>query len=243
MSAGDYHAWIFVSHASDDLPRVREVRNYLESKGASPLLFHLKALSRPEEFWPVIEREIAARNFFLYCQSTVADEREWVRRERAAVEAASRERPIRVDSVRVDGPELDLAKLDAFLAKTRVFPSYSHRDRETVRPFLVAMERAGFQVFSGTEIPAAAPWAEIIQRELSAAARDGWVVAFLSQFSMQRPNINHEIGAGIALGAKFIPVAIEKIIPPANLAHIQVFDATVDPATAPGRLVELMLRR
>lgn len=243
MGAENYRAWIFVSHASDDLPRVREVRNYLESKGASPLLFHLKALSQPEEFWPIIEREIAARNFFLYCQSAIAEEREWVRRERAAVEAASRERSIRIDSVRVDGPELDFTKLDTFLSKTRVFPSFSHRDREKVLPFLDAMERAGFQVFFDTEISIGEPWKEIIQRELSAAARDGWVVAFLSQFSIQRPNINYEIGAGIALGAKFIPIAIEKIIPPINLAHIQFFDATVDPATAPKRLVELMLHR
>src|SRR5262245_8191750 len=80
----DFHAWIFVSHASDDLERAREVRNYLESKGASPLLFHLKALANPEEFWPIIEREIAARNFFLYCQSAIADKRDWVCREREA---------------------------------------------------------------------------------------------------------------------------------------------------------------
>ncbi len=72
MGAENYHAWIFVPHASDDLQRY-ESRNYLESKGASPLLFHLKALSQPEEFWPIIEREIAARNFFLYCQSAIAE--------------------------------------------------------------------------------------------------------------------------------------------------------------------------
>lgn len=243
MATDNHHAWIFVSHASDDLPRVREVRNYLESKGASPLLFHLRALVEPDEFWPLIEREIAARNFFLYCESAVAEERGWVRRERATVEAVARKRPVRIDKVRVDATELDLAKLDAFLAKTRVFPSFSHRDRAVVLPFLYAMERAGFQVFNDLDIPVAPPWQDVIQRELEAAARDGWVVAFLSQFSMQRPNINFEIGAGLALGAKFIPVAIEKISPPANVAHIQYFDATRDPATAPDRLVDLMLRR
>ena len=243
MSNNDHHAWIFVSHASDDLAMVREVRNYLESKGASPLLFHLRALADPEEFWPLIEREISARNFFLYCQSAAAEEREWVRRERAAVDAASKNRPIRVDTIRVDGSELETTKLDAFLAKTRVFPSFSHRDRETVGPYLLAMERAGFQVFTDQQMPIGALWRDVIQSELELAARDGWVVAFLSQFSIQSPNINYEIGAGMALGAKFIPVAIEKIAMPFNLAHIQYLDATSDPATAPDRLVELMLRR
>jgi hypothetical protein len=245
MSADSHHAWIFVSHASDDLPRVREVRNYLESKGASPLLFHLKALAEPEEFWPLIEREIAARNFFLYCQSPIAEEREWVRRERAAVEAAARERPIRIESIRVDGPNVDFSRLDAFLAKIRVFPSFSHRDRDTVRPFLHAMEEAGFQVWNDMDILPHSPWQDIIQRELEevAQAADGWIIAFLSQFSLQRPNINYEIGAGIALGAKFIPVVVEKMALPSNLVHFQYFDATMDPATAPRRLVELMLRR
>ena len=239
-----YHAWIFVSHASDDLLRVREVRNYLESKGASPLLFHLKALADPEDFWPVIKREIAERNFFLYCQSAVAEEREWVRRERAAVEAAGQERPIRIGSISVDGADLDFKKLDDFLAKTRVFPSFSRQDHGRVRPFLLAMERAGFQVFFHTIFPDGGVRLDIVARQLEVAARDGWVVVFLSQFYIQRPQIiDYEIIAGIELGAKLIPVWIEKIEPPAKLAHIQFFDATVDPKTAPDRLVELMLRR
>jgi len=236
----EYRAWIFVSHASDDLPRAREVRNYLESKGASPLLFHLKALANPEEFWPIIEREIAARNFFLYCQSAVADEREWVRREREAVARERRNRPIRVDSITVDGGDLDFAKLDAFLAKTRVFPSFSHKDEEAVRPFLLAMERAGFQVFDEKEIAAGEPWRARIQRELEAAARDGWAVVFLSPFSGTSHTRDH-LRTGRRLGAKFIPVVIKTLEPP-NFPF-EFFDATHDPTTAPDRLVELMLRR
>ncbi len=46
--------WIFVSHSSEDMKAVRVVRNYLEEKGASPLLFHLMALTTAEEFWPLI---------------------------------------------------------------------------------------------------------------------------------------------------------------------------------------------
>ena len=240
----EYHAWIFISHASDDLVRVREIRNYLESKGASPLLFHLKALANPEEFWPIIEREIAARNFFLYCQSAVADEREWVRRERAAVEAAGRERPIRVDSIRVDGGDLDFTKLDAFIAKTRVFPSYATQDRKAVLPFAIAMGRAGFQIFSDAEgITAGENWGSVLHQELEAAARNGWVVVFVSQASMQSTWVKNEISAGVQLGAKFIPVLLEKIELPADLPAELIFDATDDPTTAPDRLVELMLRR
>ena len=110
VSRSDHHRWIFVSHASDDLVQVRKVRNYLEEKGASPLLFHLLALNEPEEFWPIIAKEIEARNFFLYCESEIARTREWVGRERAAVEAVRKTKAVRIGSIRVDGAELDLVR-------------------------------------------------------------------------------------------------------------------------------------
>ena len=79
---------IFVSHASADIKMVRQVRNYLEERDTIPLLFHLVALTNAEEFWPLIEREILARNFFLYCESEAAERSQWVQRERHAVELA-----------------------------------------------------------------------------------------------------------------------------------------------------------
>src|SRR5262249_41556534 len=153
----------------------------------------------------------AARNFFLYCQSAVAEEREWVRRERAAVEAAGRERPIRVDSIRVDSGDLDFARLDAFLAKTRIYSSSSTENQEAVRPFLLAMERSGFQVFARNEIRQEENVEDVMLRELEAAARHGWVVAFLSRRSIRSPWVRVEIKHGKELGAKFIPVLLEKI--------------------------------
>ena len=159
------------------------------------------------------------------------------------MEAVGRERPIRVDSIRVDSGDLDFARLDAFLAKTRIFPSFSHEDREAVRPFLLAMERSGFQVFHAEELRAGVSWQNVFQRELEAAARDGWVVIFLSRRSILSPWVTHEIDAGKELGAKIVPVLLERMRQPANLVEFQFFDASVDPATAPDKLVELLLRR
>jgi len=106
--------WIFVSHSSEDLPQVRKVRNYLEERDASPLLFYLKALTDPQEFWPLIKREIQTRNFFLLCESQNAENSTWVQRERAAVEEARRQSAKRIGRLRVDQPELDRAALDEF---------------------------------------------------------------------------------------------------------------------------------
>lgn len=240
----NYHAWIFISHASDDIAQVRQVRNYLEAKGASPLLFHLLALKEPEEFWPIIEKEIEARNFFLYCDSETAALREWVRRERAWVEAVARKKPVRIGSIRVDRAELNIGHLDLFLAKTRVFPSFSRQDHEKVRPFLQALEEAGFQVFDEeTGLVLGDDWRAQIKEEIKLVARDGWVIAFLSAFSLKSPWVQVEIDMVQSLGAKFIPVAIERVEAPPELARIQVFDATADPVSAPRRLVNEMLSR
>lgn len=236
-------SWVFVSHSSHDIDAVRVVRNYLEEQGGAPLLFHLVSLTEPEEFWPLIEREIEARNFFLYCESAAARESEWVQRERETVERLQERRVIRKESIRVDSGDIHLRKLDEFLAKTRVFPSSSRRDRDVVEPFLHELNRVGFQVFSEQQVIMGSAWEAQINRELEEAAITGWVVAFLSSFSVQRSNIMSEIRAARALGAKFVPVVIEPIQLPPEVAAINVFDASRDPATAPQELAQILLSR
>ena len=240
-------AWIFVSHASTDLANVRKVRNYLELKGAAPLLFHLRALTDPEEFWPLIEREIVARNFFLYCESDAAEQSEWVRRERDAVARAAVSSPKRIGAVDVGGTDVEMSQLDAFLSKTRVFPSFSHRDRDRVLPFLRVLASVGFQVFDDLEqIKPATDWKLQLQAELMQAAENGWVVAFLSNFSMTSQFVQAEISMALQLGAKFVPVLIDQIpahqLPPA-LASIQCIHAADDPVSAAAILANELLQR
>jgi hypothetical protein len=240
--------WIFVSHASADLKAVRQVRNYLEEKDASPLLFHLLALEHEEEFWPVIEREIVARDFFLYCESEAAARSPWVERERAAVAKAQGRKTKRVSAIRVDDGELDLRALDAFIATTRVFPSFKREDKPIVAPFLDELEGRGFEVFNDLEMLVPGDdWQARIVAELDRASTHGWVIAFLSQRSMQSPWVQREIHHAQYLGARFVPVLIDPglslaTLPP-NLRVLHLFDATRDPITAPQRLAdELHLR-
>lgn len=140
------NAWIFVSHASSDLKAVRKVRNYLEDKGAAPLLFHLKALEDPEDFWPIIQREIEARNFFLYCDSPAAKASPWVQREKEAVERLRDHKPIRVEQIDVSSGDMDLDTLDALVRKTQVFVHHNVPFRHMIEPFEAYMRKAGFRV-------------------------------------------------------------------------------------------------
>jgi hypothetical protein len=244
MNSDNYRAWVFVSHSSKDLAQVRRVRNYLEERDASPLLFHLLALQAPEEFWPIIDREIEARNFFLYCDSPSAAGSPAVQRERRVVAEIAKRRAVRIGHVNVDQPELDRAGLDSFLVKTRVFPSYVWRDRAVVQPFLEALDAAGFQVFSATEIATGERWDDRIRSEIQLAARDGWVIAFLSSSALRSASAMQELGMAEALGARFVPVLIEPVpMLPSALSKLQYFDATLDPSGAPQRLVALLLSK
>ena len=140
------NSWIFISHSSVDLPVVRRIRNYLEDQGAAPLLFHLLALKDPEEFWPIIKREIEARNFFLLCDSPAARASDWVRREKDAVERLRAFKPVRVERIDVSAGDVDPMVLDELVRKTRVFTYHNVPFRNMIDPYIAYLAEAGFEV-------------------------------------------------------------------------------------------------
>lgn len=141
-----FNSWIFISHSSADLSVVRRIRNYLEEQGAAPLLFHLLALEDPEEFWPIIQREIEARNFFLLCDSPAARASDWVRREKETVERLRAFKPVRVERLDVSTGEVDPLALDALVRKTRVFTYHNVPFRHMIDPYIAYLSEAGFEV-------------------------------------------------------------------------------------------------
>ena len=243
MASTDSNAWIFVSHSSGDLAAVRKLRNYLEEKGAAPLLFHLVALTEPEEFWPIIEREIVARNFFLYCESSSAEQSEWVRRERDAVARAALTTPKRIGRVRVDGTDIAWAEVDAFLNATRVFLSYAQEDLDTVTRFIPALTGSGFQVWWDEVVQFRADVLAGLRGELAHAMQDGWVVAFVSKASVASALVRLEQELAHSLGARIVPVLLDPVEPPAGLQGAAPIEAYGDPENAPARLVAELLRR
>ena len=181
------NAWVFVSHSSADLHRVREVRNYLEDKGTSPLIFHLLSLKKPDEFWPIIKREISERNFFLYCDSESDRLSKWVARERRTVETVRKRRPIRIGHVQVDVETIDTSALDAFVADVRAYIAYVRSDAEVVRHFVDALQASGFLVsIDYDNIPAGVNFADMMDNRIQSVAQNGWLLAFFSKEYLQR---------------------------------------------------------
>lgn len=117
-----------------------------------------------------------------------------------------------------------------------------------MRPFLDELEKRGFEVFNDlTMLTPADNFLAVIERELRRAADAGWVVAFLTQRSLQSPWVQREIQFALSLRAKFVPVVIDgemsqAMLPP-HLQMVQAFDATKDRANAPSRLASELHQR
>jgi hypothetical protein len=94
-----------------------------------------------------------------------------------------------------------------------------------------------------TSVTAGVSWADPLETRLREAAANGWVLAFLSANSARSRYVQIEIELGMHLGAKFVPILLERVTLPPRLSSLQAFDAFTDFATAPARLAELLLLR
>src|ERR1700761_753067 len=73
--------WIFVSHSNHDLEKVRRIRDFLESRGHSPILFFLLSLTNSSLLPKLIEEEIHLRHYFVLCNSKASRQSAWVQEE------------------------------------------------------------------------------------------------------------------------------------------------------------------
>ncbi len=204
--------WIFVSHASEDIVMVRRVRNYLERNGGSPLLFHLLALEHAEAFWPLIEKEIQSRSFFLYCDSPAAQNSSWVQMEIEAAAKFAKLRPKRIGMVNVNTAKVDKGTLNRFLADRKAFLSYSRFDAQNVLPFKIALEEAGFRLVNFEF----SDWQDKnreskIERSIKSVIQGGWFLTFLSPHSQGSSWVNLERQIARRLGATEVLVEASKL--------------------------------
>lgn len=204
------NAWIFVSHATPDLLQVRRVRDKLEALGASPLLFHLKCLQDDGEVFSLLEREIAARRFFLLCESDAARVSPWVQREREVVCGVGRKIIQHID-VAADVEGHDLA-LRSFVERANVFVSNAHRDRQLVDPYIQDLIRQDLAVFYAEQsLTPGADWRAEIEDALRRACTFGVFVSFLSTNALASRFVTYELEAALELASKCVFVALEPL--------------------------------
>lgn len=182
-------AWIFVSHSSLDIEKVRQVRDFLEKDGHRPLLFFLKCLQENDARLPqLIRDEIKARTWFVLCDSEHSKAAHWVQEEVKIVTSTKpKETFVTIDlakdlDVDHDGHvPLFVRKLRPLLKRATVFLSYARSDAVIARQIYDALVEQDYLAF--LDVTAAAgfdDWLTAAQTALEDAAERGFVLLLLS---------------------------------------------------------------
>ena len=177
-------AWIFVSHSTRDLGKVRQVRNAIEAAGGEPILFFLKCLSDHDELDELIKREIEARNFFLLCDSRNAKSSKWVQQEKAHVDSLQGKQ---TKTINLDADwQSQLSGIEAIIRDATVFMSYAHGDEGVIAPVRAALIANDFSVWDPShDLRVGDSFARQISSAIEEAAKFGFFIHFLSRASLE----------------------------------------------------------
>jgi hypothetical protein len=143
-------SWIFISHSSDDIEKIRIIRNEFEKYGQNPLAFYLRCLNTDTEkniieLYDLIQREIEARDWFVYCESESARKSEFVKMERDYVQKCEK---VFIWRINLDD---DIEKIKQqvrdICCSTQVFVISSHRDYKLSTPLIQELKKNDFSVW------------------------------------------------------------------------------------------------
>jgi len=205
--------WIFVSHSNDDVDAVRKIRDYLEQQGHSPILFFMLCLSNDDQLPSLIEREINARSFFVLCDSDSARKSVWVQQEIEMVKRAHAHKVYEEINLESDFSK-QLPQLKALIKRATVYLSYSNKDRMIASVIAPALAAADFKVIVDAEPVFTLSIAQVMERSIDEAARDGFVLVLLSRDHLASYYAQKELAIAIEKAAKYgrsnvVPIIIE----------------------------------
>ena len=148
-------SWIFISHSSSDIKKVRLIRNEFEKYGQNPLAFHLKCLTTDtekgrNELENLIKREIRARDWFVYCESAAAENSEYVTIEREYVRECSKTRIWRINMD--DDIVIILEAVRKICCDMQVLLCYSKEDENIALPFADELRKKDYGVWQNVNI-------------------------------------------------------------------------------------------
>ncbi len=197
-----FQGHIFISHSHKDIDKVRVIRDSFEKIGFEPLCFYLKCLNDDSELEDLIEREIDAREWFLFVNSKNSRKSKWVKKERNYIEKTNRKKIVEVD---LDDYKKIQKTLDDLRRNLRIFISHSRRDEKVAERIIRRLNEKDYQPFTFKNITDPN---YIISDVIREASRDGCVMMLVSRDSMNSPYI--ESGLGCASDGNVIPVLLEK---------------------------------
>jgi TIR domain len=202
-------AWIFVSHSTRDIDKVRLVRNGIEAASGEPILFFLKCLSVDTEIDELIKKEIEARNFFLLCDSTNAKSSKWVQSEIAYVNSLQEKK---IETIDLDADwQSQLRGIQAIVRHATVFLSYAHRDETAVAPVRVALIANDFCVWDPSHDLVGDSFVRQLSSAIEDAAQFGFFILFLSRASLESRWVRFELDEAVrrGVGDRYVAILLE----------------------------------
>jgi DNA/RNA endonuclease G (NUC1) len=120
-----------------------------------------------------------------------------------------------------------------------IFVSYTHVDRERVRPLVELLETEGWTVWWDRGIVPGEPWLPELEAEI---AKTRAMVVVWSRTSVESQWVRHEAGRGLEQNA-LVPVMFDVKAPPAEFSHIQAIDLSGWDGNKQITEIEALLRR
>lgn len=204
--------WIFLSHSSKDIKKVRHIRNEFERHGQNPLAFHLKCLSTDteegrRELDTLIKREIDAREWFVFCESDAADSSPYVKMEKDYILRSGKKKVWRIDMSLSEG---ELADAVSKICKSiKVFISYQARHRQYAGMLSRELVKRDYDVWTTDNLTAGADFFTDISAAIKDAADGGFFVALVTEGYMESISGRYELPCAIENGSKIIALVLD----------------------------------
>ncbi|MCI2069291.1 MAG: toll/interleukin-1 receptor domain-containing protein [Bacilli bacterium] len=220
--APEERPWIFISYSNHDILKARAIRNYFEKAGAEPILFYLKGEQNcpQEELLALIQKEISAREYFIYLDSPFARVSPYVQQELSDLKACRKEifLKIAMENLTLDPSGLlpgkkeseDLAHhLDSLFKLDRIFISAPHLLDHIERKIKDLLLKHGFH--PQEEDPLAGDnWTENVEDTIDAS---DFILALVDKNSLCSNYWKFEIDHAIVENKTIIPLFINEIPP------------------------------
>ena len=212
--------WIFLSHSSKDIDKVRLIRNEFEKLGHNPLAFHLRCLSTDteegrKELDSLIKREIDAREWFVFCESPAASISPYVAEEHAYIIDSGKEMIWSLDMT-LD-IETILGKVHQICKEIEVYISYTHEDQKAANVLASLLSEKDFSVWTpDSMLKLRMNFAKEIDDAIQRCSYGGFVILFISKNSIESNWIEQELATitNYTGGETIIPIVLGDVVIP-----------------------------
>ena len=250
--------YFFISHSHLDIEKVRIIRNIIEETFFyEPILFFLKCLSDENEINALLQREIDERIWFVYCKSENAEKSKYVQRERSYIDRLMKSGKYkRLVNIELDEFEIWDERCYEYIRrqiayqirKTKIFLSFSRRDKEIAELLHERFTERGYSVWWDFDVQAGEIWGESVGNKIKEHSyKDGIILPLLTENSLHSSSFMTEIGCALGKGAMVLPIIFgdtgtASALPP-DISRIRYyrFD-TADAETSFERLLELIAK-